>query len=205
MTPIMSKRRRLGPPETCDFEIREAPVLSWSLKEQTVRSHRPCAYLTVINNLAKSFLPLSLLVLSDYKHPKREKQTLKKTKFDLSARYWLLFIYAPYLQLFSFLFLKFLYPLKSYIKLNIFSVISALKQQLDKCVFSVSAVLVWDVHPNEAAVSSVITSTGWRRAGDQGCNPRTSAIRWGPGCARIPTSWCWLWAPGWFPSWEPTG
>lgn len=57
MTPIPSKRRRLGPPEGCKVEIRKPStrILHFSLKEQEVHSLWPCTYLTAVNNLTKRF------------------------------------------------------------------------------------------------------------------------------------------------------
>lgn len=67
ITPVPSKRRRLGPPEGCKVEIREAgtPILHLSLKEQQVLSLWPCTYLAALNNLTKRF-SLSVLGSADY-------------------------------------------------------------------------------------------------------------------------------------------
>lgn len=56
-TPVPSKRRRVGPLEDCEVEIREAstPTLHFNLKEQEVHSLLLWADLTAVNNLTKRF------------------------------------------------------------------------------------------------------------------------------------------------------
>uniref|UniRef100_A0A673A1W7 PP1-binding domain-containing protein n=1 Tax=Sphaeramia orbicularis TaxID=375764 RepID=A0A673A1W7_9TELE len=56
MTPTPGKRRRVGPIQGCEMEIREAsaPTLHFSLREQEVHSLWPCTYLTAINNLLQT-------------------------------------------------------------------------------------------------------------------------------------------------------
>ncbi len=64
MMPVPSKRRRLGPLEGCEVEIRKpsAHIIHFGLKEQEVHSLWPCTYLTAVNNSTKRFY-LSVLGL----------------------------------------------------------------------------------------------------------------------------------------------
>lgn len=141
MTLRQSKRRRLGPRETCDLEIKEtsAPVLHLSLKEQEVHSHRLYTYLTAINNWTKSFLPLSVFGLFVSMHPNTRKNILKQTEFWFQCLI-LIFIYAFCLFLLLFLLQA---SACNFLKCNIKFYVFFVFYVLSKSVFSVSAVIVF--------------------------------------------------------------